>query len=206
MDIYDHVGARAAVYLMEHPEVNRCISWATTVYQYAALAIEKVDFPFGSEIDILPDPGREALDNLRETLEILNGPPGPVSHQEASVYIGGPEVEAEIAEIKKLQAEHETAEQELKNQFEDQQREQSAADETIQKDYFERHPDQAHDERVGIEQKFEHAKQQNREGLSAKQQAQMAELLREQQEQLQQLQRGQQVRQEFQQNKDDIFR
>jgi hypothetical protein len=105
MDSYAYVAARASVYLMEHPEVNRCISWATTLYPYAALAVEKVDFPFGSEIDILPDPGREALDNLRETLEIFNGPTGPtpptgpVPEQEAAVYIGGPEVEAEISKL-----------------------------------------------------------------------------------------------------------
>lgn len=57
-------------------------------------------------------------------------------------------MEAQIAEIKQLQAEHKAAISKLADQFSDKQREQSLAAEEMQKNYFDRHPDQSDADRL----------------------------------------------------------
>lgn len=226
MDIYDRVSAwaTAAVLVMEKQDfidVIDSVSQANTILKFADFVVKQFDpsfnlGDFNHSLEIfeqaweVPKAYSEQDGLAQEAVrvdELVNAP-------DRSVEIGGAGVEAEIAEIKKVQDEHEVAQQELSKRFEHEQREQSTLDESIQKDYFDHHPDQSDGQRLQDEQKFEGAKQQGMEDLREKQQVQMDKLLEEQQKELQQLQGDQQlhaqrdfqVRQEFQQNKDDLFR
>jgi hypothetical protein len=152
---------------------------------------------------------QEQAGKLKELMKQLDEGLEGIPDAAKTMAEGQPDVRS--PEIKELQAKHEVAQQEMNERFKDKQHEQSVTEEKLQKDYFERYPDQTKAERFRDEQKFEGAKQHNREDLMTRQQAQMDKLLQEQQQQLQQLQQSQaqrdaQVRQEFQQNKDDMFR
>jgi hypothetical protein len=118
MDIYDRVAAWAAVYALENPnfisKTHQCISWAVTLNPFIQLAFQQVetriDVPEVGEVmrmvdERLGDAGdyleMKDLAEYAETVnEWLTGP-------DQSVEIGGPKVEAEIAEIRKLQDEQE---------------------------------------------------------------------------------------------------
>lgn len=108
MFITDYVSMQATIFFMEHHEANRCVSWATTVYQYASLAVPDIRISEGIEIETLPEGLEEILDYNREVLETIDlGEWPPSGPGETSTEIGGPEVERQIAEMQKLQEQQE---------------------------------------------------------------------------------------------------
>jgi len=119
MDVYDRTAAWVTAHVLQHPAVIDTVisgvSWAHTVGKYVECAYElaEVHMPEGLESalkEIVEPAGeyleqKELADYAVELNESLN--------ESQSVDIGGPQVEAEIAELKKLQEEHEIAQAEL---------------------------------------------------------------------------------------------
>lgn len=228
MDALHRVAAWATAQVKTHPElaepVIEGISWADTLAPYALFIVH-----IGLGLTDLSEPTMEVLKATYELLdaiepvleaaeqsveifrELADVDYADVDYLDTSVEIGGAAVEAQMAEIKQLQAEHEAAIKHLTDQFSEQRREQLAAADEMEKKYFERHPDQAEAERQRDAQLLEDVKRDAMNDLSAKQETQMGELLQEQQRQLQEQQLTQQQKEtqipaESQQNRDGMTR
>lgn len=119
MDAYDRVAAWATAYILENPDFSsktyQCISWAVTLQPFIQLAYQQVEarIDIPENIDHVINVVDHAVDYAGDYLEQKDLAEYAETVREwleapdQSVEIGGPEVDAEIAEIKKLQIEQE---------------------------------------------------------------------------------------------------
>jgi hypothetical protein len=131
MDIYDYVSAQATVIFLEHRDffdkTYQCISWAATLSPLVEFIFEQADkyieipqvFPEGTGefIDQAMD-GVEEYSDLKEEAEYAETVHEWLTGPDQSVDIGGPQVEKEIAEMKKLEEEHKRIQTEQADQTE----------------------------------------------------------------------------------------